>query len=139
MQPGLGEAGQGRVPFDRVHAHHQLGHNRRGVARAGADLEHAVGRIQARRLDHASHDIGLRDRLAFLDGQGAVLVGEFPHRLRQKGLSVDFPHGCQHPGVVDATSLDLALDHTGRGSGRHENANDGAIRGLAELLPARSR
>ena len=56
-------------------------------------------------------DVGLRDRLARLDRQRRVLVGELLQALAQKLLARHAAHGGQDPGIPDAARRHLFRDH----------------------------
>ena len=73
--------GQLLVPLDGVDLARDPAEDRRGVARAGADLEHAIAGPERERRGHQRDDVRLRDRLPALDRQRRVLVGE----LRELG------------------------------------------------------
>lgn len=106
-----GGARQRLVPLDRVHPARDAAQHRRRIARAGADLEHAVAGSQLGRLGHHRHDVRLRDRLAFVDGQRRVLVGELGQRLAHESLARHLAHRRQHPLVAHAAAGDVHADH----------------------------
>jgi hypothetical protein len=63
------------VNFNRVHLVGQLGQNGCLIARAGPNLQDFLSRLYLKDLGHQGHDIGLRDRLSFSDGQGMIRIG----------------------------------------------------------------
>src|SRR5215203_5941055 len=65
------------TPIDRENAAGDPAHDRSGVARSAADLDHAVGWLQFSGFDHDGYYVGLRDRLAFADRQWTIFVSEF--------------------------------------------------------------
>ncbi len=82
----------------RVDAARDTREDCRGVARAGADLEHLLAAFERQCIGHQRNDVGLRDRLALRDRQRRVFVGEFPHRLGQKRLPRNGSHRVEHQG-----------------------------------------
>ena len=90
------------VALDRVDAARDPREHGGGVAGAGADLEHGFAARELQRLRHQRDDVGLRDRLAFLDRQRRVLVGELVQSRRQEGLARDVAHGVEHERVAHA-------------------------------------
>ena len=66
--------GQWAMPLDGVDIGSNFGEDRRRIARTGTDFEHLLTAAQRQRLGHEGDDIGLRDRLPFLDRQRSVFV-----------------------------------------------------------------
>src|ERR1051326_8318899 len=96
----LGE--QRLVPLDRVdHAAEQREH-RCLVAGAGADLQHAMSRLDLQLLRGIGHDVRLADGLAAGDGQRAVVIGAYLERLVDELLAWRSLDGAEHPLVGDA-------------------------------------
>ena len=69
------------MALDRPHVRGDLREYGRVVARAGADVEHALAAAQVQQRDHVGDERWLADRLARADGQRAVL----PRALAQVG------------------------------------------------------
>ena len=105
------QLGQRLVSFDGIDVADHPGQHRRCVPRPGADLEHPVVWPRPDGRDHEGHDVWLGDRLAFLDRQRGVVVGELRERLGHERLSRDSPHGVEHPGVAHAARRDLIPHH----------------------------
>ena len=61
--------------FDGVDALDQRCEQRRGVARAGADLERPIGRLRSQRVEHERDHARLADGLSVADGKRAIFVG----------------------------------------------------------------
>ena len=103
------------MPLDRVHLSRDARQHRRGVARAGADLQHALAAFQLERLDHVGNDVRLRDGLAFADRQRRVGVGEFLHLLADERLARHLAHGTRHRVGAHAALEDLVRHHLAAG------------------------
>ena len=103
--------GQLTDAFDRVDVLRDLRQHRRGITGSGADFEHLLAAFERQRLGHHRDDIGLGDRLPFGDGQGRIVVGEFPQILRQKGLPRHRPHGRKNRGRPHAPVCDMTFHH----------------------------
>ncbi len=67
------------------------------VARAGADLEHAMDRAQPQLLGHVGDDIGLADGLAAGDRQRLIGISSGPQFRFDEVLARDFVHRAQAP------------------------------------------
>jgi hypothetical protein len=81
------------------------------VAAAGADLERAARRARPEDpLDHARHDVGLRDRLREADRQRRILVGPAGERFLHEEMPRHLRHRREHALVGDAARAQ-ALDH----------------------------
>jgi hypothetical protein len=111
LEPPARQCGQRGVPLDRADFAGDAREHGGGVARAGADLEHAVAGADPRRLDHARDDVRLRDRLPVRDRQRRVLVGEFAHPGLEERLARHLAHRREHARVAHAAPHELALDH----------------------------
>ena len=121
LEPSPGRLGQRRMALDRVDPVGDLAHHGRGVARAGAHLEHAVAGLHLGGLDHQRDDVGLRDRLALADRQRPVLVGELLEAGLDEGLARHAAHGVQDVAVAHAAPGDLDVHHPGAGAGEVEH------------------
>ena len=63
-------------------------------------------------LDHARHDVWLRDGLALVDRQRRIVIGELLHGLRQESLARHLLHiAASTRRSADAAAGDLAADH----------------------------
>ena len=103
--------GQGVVALDRVDPGGQPRQHGGGVARARADLQHAILRLDPRRRDHQADDVGLGDRLAGLDRQRGVVIGELAQAFGHEQFARRLAQGLQHALVAHAAPGDLPLDH----------------------------
>jgi len=74
QRPGGGLA-QLLEPLDRDHLARQLGEQGGVVTGSGADVQHPVGRLELKQLQHPGDDQRLGDRLATGDRQRDVVVG----------------------------------------------------------------
>ena len=99
------------MALNRVDAVDDRTHNRRRVTGAGADLQHPVAGLQLGRLDHQRDNVGLRDRLAFADGQRPIFVSELFKIGLDKGFTRNMAHGIEHVPVAHSTPGDLNIDH----------------------------
>ena len=72
-QRGRGGRAQLRVALDAPHVRGDLREHGRVIARAGADVEHALAAAQAEERDHVGDQRRLADRLPGADRQRAVL------------------------------------------------------------------
>lgn len=105
---GPGEFG---MTFDREDPARDPRKDGGGIPRARPDLEHPVAGRDLERLRHECDDVGLRDRLAALDRQRGVAVGEFLEVRREKRLARHLGHGSQHALVLHPAGRDLGLHH----------------------------
>ena len=137
LQPGGGELRQRRVSLDGEHLVGHAAHDRRGVARSGADLEHRVAWLDLGKLDHAGDDIRLRDGLARLDGQRRILVDELLEMLRHEGLARHRAHGFKQERIVNAARLEMPLDHDGTVAGIGAVEDFGALQDHDDKLAGR--
>ena len=97
--------------FDGVDLAGHPPEDRGGVSRAGTDLQHAVAGLELQPLDHQRDDVGLRDRLAVLDGQRTVPVAHLTVRVGNEAFPGHLAHRIKHPLVANAAFGDLAADH----------------------------
>jgi hypothetical protein len=91
------------VSLDGVDLAREVGEDGRGIARAGADLQHAIAGTELERRGHQGDDVWLRDRLPLLDRQWAVDVGELLEVGREKGLARHTAHRLQHGRIAHST------------------------------------
>ena len=119
--------------LDAPHPARQPRQDRRLVAEAGADLEHAVGGQRGQEVGHHRHDERLRDRLVEADRQGRVVVGQGSQRRRHEAVARDVRHGGQHA-RVERRLAELFLRQLGvdRDDLDHVPAQDREVR-LAHL------
>ena len=106
-----GFLGQRTVTLDGVDIGGNFGEDRCRVARTGTDFEHLLTAAERQRLGHECDDIGLRDRLPFLDRQGRVIVGKLVKLRRQKGFPWHAPHGIENQLGADAAREDGVFNH----------------------------
>ena len=99
------------VTLDRVDVLRDLREHCRRVARAGADLEHRLAALQQQCFGHQRDDVWLRDRLAFLDRQGRVVVGELAQVRRQECLARHAAHCVEDERGADTAVHDLPVHH----------------------------
>jgi hypothetical protein len=121
LDPPLRRLGQRWMPLDRLHLRRDLAEHRRRIARAGADLEHAVAGLDLGGFDHQRHDIGLRDRLALADRQRPVLIGEFLEAGLDEHLARHPPHRLEHMPVAHPAAGNLNVDHAVAGGRKVEH------------------
>ena len=89
----------------------EQGEHRGRVARAGADLEHALVAGEAEALADRRHHPGLGDRLPVTDRQRRVGVRAAPEPLGDEQLPRHRGHRGEHPVVADPPPAKLTLDH----------------------------
>ncbi len=111
MQQPARRGGQRRMPLDGIDMCRQLCQHRGRIAGAGADLQHAVCRTDARCLRHGADNKRLRNGLFAGDRQRRVLVREFLHRGRHEDMARHSPPRRQHTWVANTTSPQLQVDH----------------------------
>ena len=75
LQPRPRRLGKRAIALDADHLAGEPRQDRRLVARAGADLEHAMLRLHVELLGHVGDDVGLADGLAAGDRQRAIRIG----------------------------------------------------------------
>ena len=102
--------GELRQALDRVHFGGELGENRRLVAGARADVEHALVALERELLRDQRNDIGLRDGLAGSDRQRRVRVRGLAELLRDEQLARHLVHRREDTLVVNAARTELPLD-----------------------------
>ena len=90
------------MPLDGHDLHRELSKNCRGVAGAGAHLEHPRLRSDPRRLRHQRNHVGLRDGLALANRQRIVVVGGFGKLGGHEGFARHAAESRQHALVGDA-------------------------------------
>ncbi len=100
----LGDGAQLAVALDRVHVRGEQRQQRGVVSGTGPDVEHAVGRLEAQGLEHASDDERLGDRLATADREGHVLVGAPAQVRRDEPLARNARDRSEHALVADRRS-----------------------------------
>ncbi len=106
-----GLLGQRAMTLDGVDVGGNFGKDRGRIARTGADFEHLFAAAQRQCLDHERDDIGLRDRLAFFNRQGGVIVGKLAQLRRQEGFARHATHGIEHQLGPDAARKDSLFHH----------------------------
>jgi hypothetical protein len=96
---------------------HQLGQDRRLVARTGAELQHHITRLDLEKVGHEGDDQRLRDRLAVADGHRPVGIGFPAPVLGHEEMARQDAHGLQYP-FIDLSGAEfgfqvpgVALDH----------------------------
>ena len=106
-----GPRGERRMPLhgDQLAAEHR--EDGRLVARPGAHLEHAIAGLRVERRGHQGDHVGLGDRLAAADGQGAIVVRGVPVDVRHEEMPRHEAHRLDDPRVPHAAPDDLRLDH----------------------------
>src|SRR6185436_15776132 len=97
--------------LDGVDLAHQRAEDRGRVARAGADLEHALLALELQRLHGHRDDVGLRDRLAGADRQRRVVVGMRAELLGHELLARHGAEHGQHQRVDDVAPAELVAHH----------------------------
>ncbi len=83
------------------------------IARAGAHFEHFLVSLQPERFGHSGHDVGLRDGLAFADGEGMVFISLREVLWVHELVSRDFQEGLEHARVADVAAAQLPFHHLG--------------------------
>ena len=74
-----------------------------------------AGFTQGQQLDHARHDVRLRDRLTTADGQRAIRVRVSAPETRHERLARHEAHGRQRRGIADAARRELHLEPSALG------------------------
>ena len=108
-----GAVDQGRETLDRMNAAAETGEQRRHVAGAGADLEHALPALRLERHEHGRDRAGRRHRLPARQRQGHVGARQVGEAARREQLARDALHGAEHAGVADAAGAQ-GHDESGR-------------------------
>jgi len=137
VEAGARALGHRRYDLDGEHGARDLVENRRLIARAGADLEHALAALESRGLGHERHDVGLRDGLVVADGQGRVAIGGVAQLLRHELVARHGAHGREHERILHAASHDLLRDHAVPGFG--ETGTEGGVRNRIHVFSFRVR
>jgi hypothetical protein len=99
------------VTLDGVDMIGDEAHDRGGIARPGADVEHLVARSDRGGFDHKGYDVGLGDCLALVNRQWRVFIGELLETRRHEALAANGAHGVKDMPVGNAAARDLAVDH----------------------------
>jgi len=94
--------GQALTDLDAVDVRPEQVEHRRLVARAGADLEDPVPRVDLQRLAHQRDDVRLADGLRLTDGKGLVLRGDVSQSLRHEVRARQQRHRGEHALVPNA-------------------------------------
>ena len=103
-------AAMARVPRE-LFVPPELREDRRLVARAGADVQHALPPGQRERLADPRDHVRLRDRLPLADRERRVVVRAPAHPLRHEQLARDARHRGENALVGDAARAQLTFDH----------------------------
>src|SRR5947209_4719847 len=98
-------------PFDREDFGAQFREYDRLVSRSRANLQHLFAAAQVEQLDHPRHDVRLRDRLSFADGERAGAVRLRGDDLRHEAVARHLAHRLQDPVIGDPARRDMAVDH----------------------------
>ena len=110
-QRGGGLLGQLADALDRVDVAGDLGEDGRRIARSGSDLEHLFAALERQGFGHECDDIGLGDRLLFVDRQRAIVVGKLAQLFRQERLARHAAHGVENQFGAHAARKDGLFDH----------------------------
>ena len=111
LQPRRRQPGQLVDALDGIDALGDPADHRGRIARAGADLEHAIARLDLRRCDHQADDVRLRDGLAGFDRQRGVLIGKLAQAFGNEDLTGHPAHGSEHVAVAHASTRQLSIHH----------------------------
>ena len=106
----LRAAGELRDPFNRVNLSRELREHGCLVARAGADIEHALIAFERKPLADEGNDERLRNRLSVCKRQRRVLVGEAAQVIGYKELAGHAGHRREHALVMDPAVPELIVD-----------------------------
>ena len=106
-----GAGGKLGVALDADDLAGQLGQHGRLITAAGADLQHLLAAGELQRLGHQRDHVRLADRLAAVDGQGAVGVSLVAEGRGDELFAGHAGHGRQHPRIADPPPSQLPLDH----------------------------
>src|SRR5437868_4684591 len=110
-QPLARDVDQIMLALDPDHLRGNAADHRRGVTRAGADLEHDVAVPDPGGLDHQRHDIRLRYRLPGLDRQRMIVIGPLLVHLVDERFTRDRAERLEDRRIADSARGDLPLDH----------------------------
>ena len=110
-ESGLSRGRERGLALDGVYMSSKFRQKRSLITRAGANFEDGVVGRQAKQFEHESNDVGLRDGLAFADGERVVVVGLIAVGRSDKLVARDLAHGGEHALVLDAALAQLRLDH----------------------------
>ena len=111
VEIGSRRTGELGDPLDAEDAGGEASENRRRVAGAGTDFEHALVPTQLERLADRGDHPRLRDRLLILERQRRIRIGAAGEPLVDESLAGDLSHRREHAFVGDAAPAQLALDH----------------------------
>ena len=111
LQPRRRQPGQLVDALDGIDALGDPADHRGRIARAGADLEHAIARLDLRRCDHQADDVRLRDGLAGFDRQRGVLIGKLAQAFGNEDLAGHPAHGSEHVAIAYASTRQLSIHH----------------------------
>ena len=107
--------------FDGVdHAHERREHGGL-IPAAGADLQHAVGRLWLQFFGHVGHDERPRNSLRCADRQGHVEVGVGPLLGGQEFMPGHEPHAFEDTRIGHPAAGDVVADHLFAGFGKPIN------------------
>lgn len=112
IQQGLSLLPEKREALDGVHFASQSCQDRGLVARASADFQNAVFRLDVEVLGHDRDHEGLRDRLAAFQGHRTIAERSMLLRGRDEPLPWYLGHESEHPLIHNAAGPDLLLDHS---------------------------
>ena len=93
---------QRRNPLDREHLRHEMREQHRLIARARADLEHALLARELQQLEIARVHPRLRDRLPVADRQRRVLVRAMPQPRRHERVARRHLERAQHGEIANS-------------------------------------
>ena len=110
-EPGRGRSGKPGAALDRADLQGDARQHRRGIARAGADLEHRPATTRPQRFDHQCNDVGFGDRLALADRQRCVIERVLAQCLRHEELARHHAHGREDARTAHPARRDLLRDH----------------------------
>jgi len=99
------------MAFDGIYLARNFGQNSGGIARTRADLEHLFAPLECQGLDHVGHDIGLRNGLTGVDGQGTVPISLTFQAVRHETFARHSRHRIQNQRIAHPARLDLTFDH----------------------------
>src|SRR4030081_1205261 len=100
-EPGARAVRQGPIALDADDLASESREHRGLIARAGADLEHAMPPLHAQLFGHIGHEIGLADGLAAGDRQRLIGIGAVGEGIVDEMLARHLVHGAQHRRIGD--------------------------------------
>ena len=98
------------MPFDRNDVSRELSENRRLVARARANFQQMIRRVDTQELGHPSHDKRLRDRLPFGDAERVIAIRDVKIFVANEALTWHLRHRRKHTLVANTHATEFA-DH----------------------------